>query len=164
MEFTEDIYKKYKNMVYKLAWGFTDSITEFNDLIQQGFIGLGKACREFDNRTKFSTFAYQKIYGEIRFYLDYKRDMVHIPNGKKKETEVFYTEDISYVEQHETDYNLLNDLDIALLLIRDDISPLIRMRFYDGMSKRAIAHKTGLSYDTVRYRIEKGLKDMRKYL
>ena len=52
-------------MVYKIAQKFYGS--EREDLIQAGFVGLLKASKNFkpENNTKFSTYAYEYIYGEM---------------------------------------------------------------------------------------------------
>ena len=56
---------QYENLVYKIAQKFYG--TEREDLIQAGFLGLTKACKNFnpESGTRFSTYAYEYIYGEM---------------------------------------------------------------------------------------------------
>lgn len=56
---------QYENIVYKLASKFYSA--EREDLIQAGFLGLAKAHKNFnpETGTKFSTYAYEYIYGEM---------------------------------------------------------------------------------------------------
>lgn len=56
---------QYENLVYKVAQKFYGVDRE--DLIQAGFLGLTKACKNFnpESGTKFSTYAYEYIYGEM---------------------------------------------------------------------------------------------------
>jgi len=61
---TETIMQ-YENLVYSLAKKFYGA--EWEDLIQAGFLGLTKALKNYNSEvgTKFSTYAYQYIYGEM---------------------------------------------------------------------------------------------------
>jgi RNA polymerase sigma-70 factor (ECF subfamily) len=162
MEFTKEIYDQYKYMVYKLAWQYTKDETVFKDLVQEGFIGLEKACQKYKKGFKFSTFAYHKIHGEIRSYVAYKKEIIHIPVDKKKSVKINY-EEITEIED-KTDLFLSWDMENALTQLSEDLRDLIELHFYEGHSKKEISEITGLSYDSVVYRIEKALKKLREYL
>jgi len=56
---------QYENIVYKLACKFYG--VEREDLIQAGFLGLAKAYKNYkpEMGAKFSTYAYEYIYGEM---------------------------------------------------------------------------------------------------
>ena len=56
---------QYTPLVYSVASKFYDA--PFEDLVQAGFLGLAKAKRNYNanNGGKFSTYAYQYIYGEM---------------------------------------------------------------------------------------------------
>lgn len=60
-----DYIEAYQNLVYKMAGKFYGADRE--DLIQAGFLGLAKAYKNFkpDCMSKFSTYAYEYIYGEM---------------------------------------------------------------------------------------------------
>ena len=59
------LLKKYEKLIYKLSNSFYGVNKE--DLIQSGFLGLIKAYKNYDKSkgTKFSTYAYNYIYGEM---------------------------------------------------------------------------------------------------
>ncbi len=60
-----EVIMENERLIYKMAQSFYG--VEREDLIQAGFLGLTKAYRNFDSNagTKFSTYAYGFIYGEM---------------------------------------------------------------------------------------------------
>ena len=61
----EDELLRYTPLVYSIASKFYNA--PFEDLVQAGFLGLAKAKRNYNANSggKFSTYAYQYIYGEM---------------------------------------------------------------------------------------------------
>lgn len=61
---------KNKNLIYKIAQNFKTN-DNFDDLFQVGFIGLIEAYNNYDSSygTKFSTYAYPYILGEMKKYV-----------------------------------------------------------------------------------------------
>jgi RNA polymerase sporulation-specific sigma factor len=61
----KEIIMKYENLVYKIAQKFYGADKE--DLVQAGFLGLMKAYKNYKPKygCKFSTYAYEYIYGEM---------------------------------------------------------------------------------------------------
>ncbi len=61
----EKIIKENEKLVWKIASGFYN--VDRNDLFQAGVLGLLKAYRKYDKNspTKFSTYAYDYIFGEM---------------------------------------------------------------------------------------------------
>lgn len=62
------LIEKNSGLVKKIAWKFTASGAEIEDLIQIGYIGLLKAINKFDCKynVMFSTYAVPLILGEIK--------------------------------------------------------------------------------------------------
>lgn len=60
-----ELILKYEGLVYSLAKRFYGA--SFEDLVQAGFLGLVKAYKNYkpESNTKFSTYAYNYIYGEM---------------------------------------------------------------------------------------------------
>lgn len=61
----ENIIKKHEGLIYKIANRFVNA--EKEDLYQVGVVGLLKALKNYraDSQTKFSTYAYDYIFGEM---------------------------------------------------------------------------------------------------
>ena len=66
---------KYENMIYKMIGHYQSFDQE--DLYQVAMIGLMKAQKNFnpDENTKFSTYAYYYILGEIKNYISTNNPM-----------------------------------------------------------------------------------------
>ncbi len=61
----ENIIKNHEGLIYKIANRFANA--EKEDLYQVGVVGLLKALKNYraDSQTKFSTYAYDYIFGEM---------------------------------------------------------------------------------------------------
>ena len=72
---SEKLLKQYDKLIYKISNYFYGINKE--DLIQSGYLGLIKAYRNFDKSkgVKFSTYAYQYIYGEMYDAYSKNRDI-----------------------------------------------------------------------------------------
>lgn len=99
----EIIIKSNLKLVIRIAKKYTWSNYGFNDLINEGVIGLIEAIKEFDlsKNTKFSTYATYHIKKQITLAIDYKSRAIRLPLAVKqdikrlKETEqnLFYLTD-----------------------------------------------------------------------
>ena len=79
----KDIWKlieENKNMIYKIAYSYNGQ-ANIDDLFQVGCIGIINAYRNYKEgyNTKFSTYAYNYVLGEITNYL--KNDKLLKMNG-----------------------------------------------------------------------------------
>lgn len=78
----ETVIKNNQRLVLKVVNRSIQRTTvraEFEELVQEGMIGLYKAYRDYDGRTAFSTAAYAYIHNEVRIFLRDKCSMIHIP-------------------------------------------------------------------------------------
>lgn len=104
----------------KKKFTFTPSI-DANDLIQEGYISLFNACKNYDeNKGKFSTYAYFCIYGGMRRFYDDK-NIIHIPNYKLMDFFNYIKDENSYNEEFESIKALLDITQIADIYEIDDI-------------------------------------------
>lgn len=164
MEFTQSVYDDQKKMVFSLAWSFTNDPVLWKDLVQEGFIGLHKACEAYDEekKVKFSTYAYQKIRGQISQYLNYNVDVVHIPISHCKRcvvTEIDYT-----IFDPDMPRDSYIDVVDALEQLDDQSRELIHMVYVKGMTKKQISQETGIHYETLKTIIRTAIQKMREIL
>ncbi len=61
----EIIYERYKNMIRSCARGFFLVDGDYEDLLQEGLIGLHNAVNTFNGKSEFSTYAYTCIKNAI---------------------------------------------------------------------------------------------------
>ncbi len=72
-----DLLKENENLVYKLASKYSNYYN-FDDLYQAGMIGIIKASKNYkeNTNTKFSTYAYKYIFGEMLDYIKKDRNII----------------------------------------------------------------------------------------
>lgn len=72
----EELIDSNKNLIYKIASNFSNYYP-IEDLYQVGVLGIIKAYKNYKNseNTKFSTYAYKYIYGEILEYIKNDRNI-----------------------------------------------------------------------------------------
>lgn len=76
----QEIYmriKEQENLIYNIAHRYS-SYYNLEDLYQSGVIGVIKACKKYDKsfNTKFSTYAYDYILGEIVDFIRKDRNII----------------------------------------------------------------------------------------
>ena len=164
-----NVILEYQNLVYKIAKKFYGS--EREDLIQAGFLGLMKALKNFNPEcgAKFSTYAYEYIYGEmyetangcrpIKLRKENIKLYKSVIKGKelltqKYQKEISYEEVCSYLN---IDYSLfvdiLNSINIGIsidttelnLTKKDNIDDLILL-------KESLENLTNLEKDVIKSR------------
>ena len=73
------VYSKIKeneNLIYKIASKYSNYYN-IDDLYQAGCMGIIKACKNYkDNNTKFSTYAYKYIMGEMIDYIRKDKNII----------------------------------------------------------------------------------------
>lgn len=76
MDDIADLISKNKNLIYKIASYYADA-NNLEDLFQVGCIGMIKAYKNYDKskNTKFTSFAYIYIMGEMKEYLRTNRNI-----------------------------------------------------------------------------------------
>lgn len=110
-----------KELVYSIVYRFKNY--EVDDLFQVGCVGLIKAFNNYDSifNTKFSTYAYPYIVGEIYHYINsnhtikLNHEYVKMNKGIKK-AEEYLTQQLCRVP---TDMEIANFLEIDLLKLHE---------------------------------------------
>ena len=98
----KDIWKlieENKNMIYKIAYSCSGQ-ANIDDLFQVGCIGIIHAYRNYKEgyNTKFSTYAYNYVLGEITNYL--KNDKLLKMNGDNSKIYKLYEKTKDYLTSH----------------------------------------------------------------
>jgi len=169
IEFNNAVIENHEKMVYSIAWQYTSNPDLVNDLIQEGFMGLKRACETYDPTfdTKFSTYAYLRINEAINRYVRYKVDVIHVP--VLRDIEITYvSEEYAYQDPKSgtttPNLGLKGDLDQALSMIDPDIASLIRLHHMEGYTKQELSNITGIKYQTLNSMIVRGLAKLREIL
>jgi len=117
-DFEQEIVAKNLGLVYKIAHRYQGRGLPFEDLVQEGAIGLIRAVRRFNSRkkAKFSSFAWKTINRQIQRAI-YQNFLVHIPENyfyqtsQKKIRLVFVSLDENLKNQKENEEDLITFAD-----------------------------------------------------
>lgn len=88
-EVREDLITKveaYKRLIHKMAHKYVRNRVEYDDLMQEAFIGLACACRDFDPKrsTNFHTYAIYRMKGRMYEYCIGNESPIYIPTHVAK--------------------------------------------------------------------------------
>lgn len=116
---TEDIMD-YERLIYSVIQNYKNYY-DIEDLKQVGYIALLKACQNYscDKNTKFSTYAYWYIKGEVLKYIredrsiKVNRDLIKLSSSVSKAKEVL--EQKLYREPSVTELSMFLDVDERLI-------------------------------------------------
>ncbi len=90
----EEIFKEYKDKVYRLAISIVRNEKDAEDIMQNTFIKVMDNLKSFRNESHISTWIYKIAYNEALMYLRKRRSQFNLSNyierqTKKKELGLF---------------------------------------------------------------------------
>ncbi|ATL48976.1 hypothetical protein COR50_18370 [Chitinophaga caeni] len=149
----------FKRLYYFTIKRTANNLTEAEDIVHDVFLKLWE-CRFKIENENISSFLYQCTINTL------------LNRVKKLKTrDAFYTKlALSYPkEENPIDHQILEDelkakFDEAINLIPPKTREVFKLRYNAEMSYKEIAITQGVSIETVRGQIKKGLKTMRKHL
>jgi RNA polymerase sigma factor (sigma-70 family) len=151
------------NLVYKLAHQHCRSPQDFNDLVQEGLIGLFEGARRFDPQhssgASFGTYVYHYIRQRI---LGFFQDRVQ--DAETDQIDEEQHDVLSYDEQDYVRNTLRNDLLEHMTALTDDEQLIILLRWLASkpLTGRAIAEQIGMSHQRVQQIESKALGKLRE--
>lgn len=137
--------QQYKNIIIQLARNLTFDRELQKDLIQEGYIGLLNAKKNFNPKyeVKFLTYAYPYI----------KSAMLRYYNKNKKEMGISLNDELDFSNDLEDIHiNCIND---CLVDCSDEVQKIIHYIVDDGLTIREIAKKMGYTKSKVSYMLSK---------
>lgn len=148
--------EKYLNLVYSLALKYKNDFVDFDDLIQEGYIGLYKAYKNYktDKNVSFSTYAY--------FWI--KKYIIAFLNKQKKENFLSFdevdVEKISYFEEISEDKTDIKEK-ISNLNLDDLELKVISLNFKQKLPLDKIAKILNLPRERIRQIKSKALRKLK---
>lgn len=127
-----------------------DTLITVQDLQQEAWIGLLRACDKYDpNRAKFTTFAYSYIRGHIMRYI--AKSTRNKPNQIDEDAVLLDDREV-----HDTAAEKNDVVTTVFELVADQKhADLLREHFINGKSFRQIAKETDVSHVAVANRVNK---------
>ncbi len=150
------IAKRYRNTGY-----------EYDDLVQEGMIGLMEAAEKFDPERgcRFSALAGVCIENSIRMYLRSQRKHGHCTlsldqevcegGGRLEELVGFREDGLEDIWKRDL-------LARAIRTLAPEERELVRMHYFDGLTQAEIARQCGIGQPMIHKRLKKILAKMRR--
>ncbi|MEN3013477.1 MAG: sigma-70 family RNA polymerase sigma factor [Endomicrobiia bacterium] len=148
--------KKFFGLVYAIASKYKNNFIDFDDILQEGFLGLYKAWKKFDSSKGilFSTYAAYWIKKQILQYI----------NMNKKQNLICFDE----VEPHKLSYQesyFIENEDSTVNFEQEDFSDLekkiLDLTFNKKITLKLIAEKTNLTTERVRQILSRALRKIK---
>jgi RNA polymerase sigma-70 factor (ECF subfamily) len=145
----EELYRRYRDWVYRLAWRFTGSEQDAQDVVQDTFIYLLKKFPGFRLTASMTTFLYPAVK---HLSLNARRKRCA---GAADETTL---NKIPVAEQNATPRS---ELAAALAALPNEQREVVLMRFVDEMSLAEVAASLDIPLGTAKSRLHNALRKLR---
>lgn len=141
---SKEIYQTYLPLVKSIACKYKEKGVPFEDLIQEGFLGLLEAKEKFDpsRKVKFSTYAYYWI----------KKKIIEAVQREKIQSLNCVELNEAFLENHAAQ-EAYEDKKVDIFSF-EDLSPLeqkvLKLHFQEGKALSHIARELGIRREKVR--------------
>jgi RNA polymerase sigma-70 factor, ECF subfamily len=146
----EELYHRYRDWAYRLAWRFTRDHQDAQDVLQETFLYLLRKFPGFELTAALTTFLYPTVK---HLSLNVRRR-----KGLSQSDETIEAEEIPDPSQNEVSRP---ELAAVLKSLPVEQQEAILMRFVDDMSLSEIAIALGIPLSTVKSRLYQGLQKLR---
>lgn len=145
----EQLYGRYRDWVYRLAWRFTGQYQDALDILQETFVYLLKKFPGFELTASMTTFLYP-IVKHLALNLKRRRSpdvgseafLLQVPDTRTAETS-------------------RAELAVVLGVLPAEQREVVLMRFLDGFSLEEIATALDIPLSTAKSRLYKALRSLR---
>lgn len=162
-EALKEIFNRYHQKVYRIAYGVVRQREEALDIVQEVFIKLFRSIRQFKGKSQFYTYLYRMAMNTA---IDHSRKMKRIPPSGPDEEEGFQLSDGAerrpdrILDQKE----LEEKIHWAMDQLSSEQKAALVFREVEGLSYQEIAEAMGCSIGTVMSRLHYGRKRVQELL
>lgn len=156
----EKLLEKYKNMILSMAYYISQNEYDALDMAQEVYVKLYKNVYKFEGKSKFSTWVYSVARNTcIDEYKRIKRNKNYYETDER---------DISVETEGPEEIILKKELCDFVRIMLSELPPIynkiLTLRYIDGLSYREIAKRLKCSEGTVKSRLFRGKKMMKKII
>lgn len=146
----EQIYHRYRDWVYRLAWRFTANQQDALDVVQETFLYLLTKFPGFELTASMTTF----LYPAVKFTALRIRRKRRLASADDATLEDLPAPEVPQASRGE--------LGAAMAALSDEHREVVLMRFVDGMALGEIAEALNVPTGTVKSRLHNALRKLRK--
>lgn len=155
------LYDRHAGLVYGLALKILGNPQEAEDLTQDVFFNLAKACTYEPSRGSLRTFlailTRSRAIDKVRSRSKAREFLGQLQNNQKQDVTDSVFAQVSRREQSE-------EVRAALAQLSDEQKQILQMAYYDGLSQSEIAARLKIPLGTVKARARRGLLKLRQTL
>lgn len=157
----KSISKELFSLVYSIALKYKNDFVDFDDLIQEGFIGLYKAQKNFnpDKKVLFKTYAYYWIKKQILSYLKKQNKFEILSFNEIDLDSLKYNEDFN--EENILLSNLQKKIDFDNYCLTKLETEILKLCFYEKLPFREISKRLDLSTERVRQLYQRAIRKIK---
>ena len=148
---------RYRDMVYTICLRMLSAEADAEEAAQDVFVKAFRSIRDFQERSRFSTWLYRITYNQCISVIRKKVKMIdlvdELPEQEVDEGALDGLETISAEERSQY-------LKLALDALPETDSVVVTLFYYDELSLEEIAGVTGLSSGNIRIRLHRSRKKM----
>ncbi len=153
----EEIYLQYKDKVFGYVRNHVNSMEDAEDLTSDIFVKIYTKIDSYDeSKASLSTWIYSMTSNYVSDY--YRTNHIHseIPED--------LTDDRSTIEAEVLNKENLELLAKALEKLPEELTDIIVLRYYKGLTLQEVADRMGLSYGVTKLRHREALGKLREML
>ena len=160
------LLKRYESKIYSYIFYAVKNEEEANDLFQEVFMRVIATIKSgrYNEMNKFASWLMRITHNQV---IDYHRQnrSAQILSNDETEADLFSDASIAVDENRERemiDQQTLSEIKQLITMLPQNQREVVLMRFYDELSFKEIAEKTGVSINTALGRMRYALINMRK--
>lgn len=160
-EYFSILVERYKDRIYTMAYNYTNSTSEAEDLAQEVFVKIYKKLSYFNARSKFSTWVY-KVCMNVCVDWHRKNKKWKMIQLKQKTEDLFEDLDAKSLQVEDIVINNENRevFNRILMNLKEQYKFAIILYYCQGVSIAQISEILGMPEKTVYTRIRRGRKQL----
>ncbi len=164
----EDVYKRYYNDVFRFILSKIRNINDALDLTNEVFLRALKGFGKFKGLSSVKTWLFKIAINEMRRYWKYNSLRVELPESDDMDdTDNPAFSYVEYYEEEEDTFQPAYPLDKfkeAFSKLPEDFQRLLWMFYIEKKTYSQLAKETGVSIGTVKSRLNRAKKKLRRYM
>ncbi len=160
-----NLIEKYKRMILSIAFCTAQNEHDAADMAQEVFVKLYRNINKFEGKSKFSTWVYRVAQNTCIDELKRIKRMMRLSSENEKTLGELEEQDPLTIPEEQL---IKNEFNSFVQLLLKELSPLyqeiLTLRYIDGLSYNEISEKLCCSTGTVKSRLYRGKRNMKKII
>lgn len=163
----ESLMRSTTRQAYHLAYRLTGNTVEAEDLVQETYLRAFRFFHRYDDSLPFTSWLYRIM---TNAHIDHvrRRSKVQVTSLDRPNPDSAgpweFPDESQAPDRHVEENGMTDQMELALKSISPEFRSAVLLADVEGMAYEEIAESMQISIGTVRSRIHRGRKQLRKYL